>query len=66
MDEYFWWSKLKNVYIYKDRYATGIVTDVNKISTIMLFYPTYLYHVYMILIYYSNKFKGTLLSEDCL
>ena len=39
--------KLKNIYIYKDRYATEFGTDVNRTYTHMLFYSTCLYHVYM-------------------
>ena len=35
------------MFIYKDRYATEIVTDGNKICMHMFFYLTCLYQVYM-------------------
>ena len=33
--------------MYNDRYTTEVGTDVNKTYTHILFYSTYLYHVYM-------------------
>ena len=47
IDKYLWQSKLKNVFICKNRYATKVGTDVNKIYMHMLSYSTCLYHVYM-------------------